>query len=138
MRELRASLEDRDPLGGAGDDGHLAAAAQLHGIEVRHRYELVRDGRNGGGERDDEERQDRADHKKSLSIDYATSVALQMQRVQPYCGRSKMASWTRMIRIIGSFVSPYVRKVLACMNLKGLTYEVDPITPFYGNEEFER
>ena len=43
-----------------------------------------------------------------------------------------------MIRIIGSFVSPYVRKVLACMNLKGLAYEVDPITPFFGNEEYER
>ena len=41
-------------------------------------------------------------------------------------------------RIIGSFVSPYVRKVLACMNLKGLAYEVDPITPFFGNDEFER
>jgi glutathione S-transferase len=43
-----------------------------------------------------------------------------------------------MIRIIGSFVSPYVRKVLACMNLKGLEFEVDPITPFFGNDEFER
>jgi glutathione S-transferase len=43
-----------------------------------------------------------------------------------------------MIRIIGSFVSPYVRKVLACINLKGLHYEVDPITPFYGNDEFQR
>ena len=43
-----------------------------------------------------------------------------------------------MIRIIGSFVSPYVRKVLACLNLKGLTYEVDPITPFFGNDEYER
>lgn len=43
-----------------------------------------------------------------------------------------------MIRIVGSFVSPYVRKVLACMNLKRLAYEVDPITPFYGNDEFER
>jgi glutathione S-transferase len=43
-----------------------------------------------------------------------------------------------MIRIVGSFVSPYVRKVLACMNLKGLRYEIDPITPFYGNDEFER
>jgi len=42
------------------------------------------------------------------------------------------------MKIIGSFVSPYVRKVLACMNLKGLAYEVDPITPFYGNEEFRR
>ncbi|HEX3677215.1 MAG TPA: glutathione S-transferase family protein, partial [Sphingomicrobium sp.] len=30
------------------------------------------------------------------------------------------------------------RKVLAAMNLKGLAYEVDPITPFYGNDEFER
>jgi glutathione S-transferase len=39
-----------------------------------------------------------------------------------------------MLRVIGSFVSPYVRKVLACMNLKGVRYEVDPITPFYGNE----
>src|ERR1043165_8589984 len=43
-----------------------------------------------------------------------------------------------MIRIVGSFVSPYVRKVLACMNLKGLDYEVDPITPFFGNDEFGR
>lgn len=43
-----------------------------------------------------------------------------------------------MITIIGSFVSPYVRKVLACMNLKGLEYQVDPITPFFGNDEFQR
>jgi glutathione S-transferase len=42
------------------------------------------------------------------------------------------------MKIIGSYVSPYVRKVLACMNLKGLPYEIDPITPFFGNDEFER
>jgi len=42
------------------------------------------------------------------------------------------------MRIIGSYVSPYVRKVLACLALKGLAYEIDPITPFYGNDEFER
>lgn len=42
------------------------------------------------------------------------------------------------LTVIGSFVSPYVRKVLACLNLKGLDYEVDPITPFFGNEEYER
>ena len=42
------------------------------------------------------------------------------------------------LRIIGSFVSPYVRKVLACLELKGIAYEVDPITPFFGNDEFER
>jgi glutathione S-transferase len=45
---------------------------------------------------------------------------------------------TRPLTIIGSFVSPYVRKVLACMNLKGIPFEVDPITPFYGNDEFRR
>jgi glutathione S-transferase len=45
---------------------------------------------------------------------------------------------TRPLTIIGSYVSPYVRKVLACMNLKGLDFEVDPITPFFGNEEFRR
>ncbi len=42
------------------------------------------------------------------------------------------------IRIIGSFLSPYVRKVLVCLELKGLAYEVDPIVPFYGNDEFGR
>jgi glutathione S-transferase len=43
-----------------------------------------------------------------------------------------------MITIIGSFVSPYVRKVLACLNLKGIDYQVDPITPFFGNDEYQR
>jgi glutathione S-transferase len=44
----------------------------------------------------------------------------------------------RPLTIIGSFVSPYVRKVLAAINLKGLPYQVDPITPFFGNDEFEK
>ncbi|HEX9966174.1 MAG TPA: glutathione S-transferase family protein [Allosphingosinicella sp.] len=42
------------------------------------------------------------------------------------------------MKIVGSYVSPYVRKVLACLALKRLDYEIDPITPFYGNDEFER
>jgi glutathione S-transferase len=43
------------------------------------------------------------------------------------------------MKIIGSYVSPYVRKVLACMALKGIEdYEIDPITPFFGDEEFAR
>jgi glutathione S-transferase len=45
---------------------------------------------------------------------------------------------TERIRIVGSYVSPYVRKVLACLALKGVDYEIDPITPFYGGDEFER
>jgi glutathione S-transferase len=42
------------------------------------------------------------------------------------------------MKIVGSYVSPYVRKVLACLALKGLEYEIDPITAFFGNDEFER
>lgn len=42
------------------------------------------------------------------------------------------------VRIVGSFLSPYVRKVLVCLELKGVAYEVDPIVPFYGNDEFGR
>ena len=43
------------------------------------------------------------------------------------------------MKIIGSYVSPYVRKVVACMALKGIDdYEIDPITPFFGGEEFGR
>ena len=43
------------------------------------------------------------------------------------------------MKIIGSYVSPYVRKVLACMALKGLDdYEIDPITPFFGDDAFAR
>jgi glutathione S-transferase len=45
---------------------------------------------------------------------------------------------TEALTIVGSYASPYVRKVLACMNLKGLSYQVDPITPFFGNDEFRR
>jgi len=40
------------------------------------------------------------------------------------------------MRVIGSYLSPYVRKVLACLDLKGLAYEIDPIVPFYGDERF--
>jgi glutathione S-transferase len=42
------------------------------------------------------------------------------------------------IRIVGSYVSPFVRKVLACLDLKGLAYEIDPIAPFFGDDRFTR
>jgi glutathione S-transferase len=38
--------------------------------------------------------------------------------------------------IIGAPVSPYVRKVLAACEIKGVPYEVDPIVPFFGNDAF--
>ncbi|WP_233840738.1 glutathione S-transferase family protein [Dyella sp. 2HG41-7] len=42
------------------------------------------------------------------------------------------------LTVIGNYVSPYVRKALVCLELKGLDYEVDPIAPFVGNDEFSR
>ena len=38
--------------------------------------------------------------------------------------------------LVGNYISPYVRKVLVCMALKGLEYTIDPIAPFVGNERF--
>ena len=40
------------------------------------------------------------------------------------------------VRIIGSYLSPYVRKVLVVLDLKGVPYEIDPIVPFLGDERF--
>lgn len=40
--------------------------------------------------------------------------------------------------IIGSPVSPYVRKVLATCELKGVAYRLDPIVPFYGDDRFSQ
>ena len=42
------------------------------------------------------------------------------------------------VRIVGSYVSPYVRKVLVVLDLKGVPYEIDPIIPFMGNDEFSQ
>jgi glutathione S-transferase len=40
--------------------------------------------------------------------------------------------------VVGSYVSPFVRKVLVCLELKEIGYSIDPITPFFGNDEFSR
>lgn len=41
-----------------------------------------------------------------------------------------------MITIIGNHVSPYVRKVLAVLEVKEIAYRVDPIVPFFGDDRF--
>ena len=38
--------------------------------------------------------------------------------------------------VIGSYLSPYVRKVLVCLEIKGIAYEVDHIVPFFGDDRF--
>lgn len=40
--------------------------------------------------------------------------------------------------VVGNYLSPYVRKVLVCLDLKGVEYRIDPIVPFFGNDEFTR
>jgi glutathione S-transferase len=42
------------------------------------------------------------------------------------------------VKIIGGPASPYVRKVLAALEWKGIAWEIDPIVPFYGNEAFSK
>jgi glutathione S-transferase len=38
--------------------------------------------------------------------------------------------------IIGGPVSPFVRKVLAVCEMKGVSYRLDPIVPFFGDDRF--
>ena len=42
------------------------------------------------------------------------------------------------VQIIGSYLSPYVRKVLVVLDLKGIPYEIDPIVPFFGDDSFSQ
>jgi glutathione S-transferase len=42
-----------------------------------------------------------------------------------------------VLKIIGNHISPFVRKVLAVCEIKGLPYEVDSIVPFFGGERFD-
>ena len=42
------------------------------------------------------------------------------------------------VQVIGSYLSPYVRKVLVVLELKGIPYESDPIVPFFGNDRFSQ
>lgn len=45
---------------------------------------------------------------------------------------------TSKILIVGSYLSPYVRKVLVCLHIKQIPYVIDPIVPFYGDENFSK
>lgn len=42
------------------------------------------------------------------------------------------------VTIVGSYLSPFVRKVLVCLSLKEIDYVIDPMVPFFGNDEFKR
>jgi glutathione S-transferase len=40
--------------------------------------------------------------------------------------------------VVGSYLSPYVRKVLVCLEAKGIPYEVDHFAPFFGDDRFTK
>lgn len=40
------------------------------------------------------------------------------------------------VRVLGSYLSPYVRKVLVVLDLKGIPYEIDPVIAFFADEAF--
>jgi glutathione S-transferase len=42
------------------------------------------------------------------------------------------------VQIVGSYLSPYVRKVLVFLDLKRIAYEIDPIIPFMGDDRFSK
>jgi len=42
------------------------------------------------------------------------------------------------VTVVGSYLSPYVRKVLVFLEVKQIDYVIDPIVPFFGGEEFSR
>jgi glutathione S-transferase len=41
-------------------------------------------------------------------------------------------------KIVGGPASPYVRKVLTALHIKGIDFTIDPIVPFFGNDAFSR
>jgi glutathione S-transferase len=40
------------------------------------------------------------------------------------------------VRIVGTPVSPFVRKVLVFLRLKNVPFEIDPLIPFYANDRY--
>jgi glutathione S-transferase len=41
------------------------------------------------------------------------------------------------VQVIGTPVSPFVRKVLVCLELKSVPYEIDPVVAFYADPAFD-
>jgi glutathione S-transferase len=49
-----------------------------------------------------------------------------------------MTAATNNVSVIGSPLSPYVRKVLVVLDIKGIGYDIDPIVPFFGDDRFAK
>src|SRR5262245_20596654 len=73
-----------------------------------------------------------------LLVDGLSVCGRSMSNRRIFPRRSGRGRAGRMVRIVGSYISPYVRKVLVVLDLKGLSYEIDPIIPFMGDDRFSR
>src|SRR5262245_61498813 len=55
-----------------------------------------------------------------------------------HCDADTRGRMAKPVQIIGNYMSPYVRKVLVFLDLKGIPYEIDPIIPFFGDDRFAK
>ena len=123
----RAAVQQGHALGRPGNDLNVTATSQLDRAKWRNGNALgricagsaSRPITNGSSIRI-------ADYSSRFryicSATIAACPALLARALSAACA----APWPQPLTIIGSFVSPYVRKVLACMNLKGLDYRGRP------------
>src|SRR5207244_476402 len=74
---------------------------------------------------------------RGIPTDPAVCVVAPPRRVRPVAIPAPRArAMTKPVQIIGNYISPYVRKVLVFLDLKGIPYEIDPIVPFFGDDRF--
>src|SRR5439155_22899461 len=92
-----------------------------HGLGVRpaHDGRLARPGAHGGRV------------PAALCGGRTPADAFDPDPVEPVDRRGN-ARVTEPVHIIGTYLSPYVRKVLVVLHLKGLAYDIHPTVPFMG------
>jgi glutathione S-transferase len=73
-----------------------------------------------------------------LDTGFAQKALAKVAGVDKRVARGPSLTMPEPVTIIGSYLSPYVRKVLFCLDFKGIGYRIDPIVPFLGDDRFSR
>jgi glutathione S-transferase len=79
------------------------------------------------------------DRRQHIAV--AREGALPSDQTMPRGPTRDLAAWSApnmTATVIGALPSPFVRKVLAVLELKRIPYEIDPIIPFFGDERFSK
>ena len=121
---------------GPGRSDHVAAAAQLDRAKRRNGNVLGGEHRRGNGK--SKANSGTSERMAKSPRIFATSVALQMQRVQ-----HQVARWLGIAAVgrhdhasSAASSAPMSARCWPASTSRACAYEVDPITPFYGNDEF--